>query len=313
MRINMTVLVNMKIWSSFLLIILVGGMLCACGSPAPEVTNEEELSTYQLEIDLLGAKDTFLVDSQGRLKTNVELSSADGKISLSLKEGTIVLDKDGRPLQTIQIITDPTLPPPPEDAYIIGAVYDFAPEGATFDPQLKLTFSYDPGEMPEGVRESEVYIAPYDESTGWGRWDYKSVDTKKHRVTTQVNYLAKYAALAPGEITSPKPPPKPDLTSIPLGQALSSGKPTLAEFGRGICIPCKAMKPILEELAAEYEGKLNVVIVEIDDHRDLANQYQIMAIPTQIFFDSSGQEITKHIGFYPKEEIIAQLKEMGIK
>ncbi|MBA7576917.1 hypothetical protein ES708_18759 [subsurface metagenome] len=163
------------------------------------------------------------------------------------------------------------------------------------------------------MRESEVYIAPYDESTGWGRWDYKSVDTKKHRVTTQVNYFAKYAVLAPGEITSPKPQLKPDLISIPLEQALSSGKPTLAEFGRGICIPCKAMKPILEELAAEYEGKLNVVIVEIDDHRDLANQYQIMAIPTQIFFDSSGQEITKHIGFYPKEEIIAQLKEMGLE
>ena len=101
-------------------------------------------------------------------------------------------------------------------------------------------------------------------------------------------------------------------STTPLGQALSSGKPTLAEFGRGICIPCKMMKPILEALAVEYKDKLNVVIVEIDEHRDLTKQHGIMAIPTQIFFDSSGQEVTRHMGFWAKEEIIAQLKKMGI-
>ena len=105
---------------------------------------------------------------------------------------------------------------------------------------------------------------------------------------------------------------EPNLASVPLGQALSSGKPTLAEFGRGTCIPCKEMKPILEELAKEYEGKLNVVIVEVDEQMDLTRQYGIMAIPTQIVFDSEGQEITRHIGFWSKEEIIAQLKKMGI-
>ena len=101
-------------------------------------------------------------------------------------------------------------------------------------------------------------------------------------------------------------------STIPLEQALSSGTPTLAEFGRGICIPCKAMKPILEELAAEYKEELNVVIIEIDEHRDLTRQYGIMAIPTQIFFDNNGQEIMRHMGFWPKEEIIAQLKKMGV-
>ncbi len=104
----------------------------------------------------------------------------------------------------------------------------------------------------------------------------------------------------------------PDLSSIPLTQVLGNGKPTLAEFGRGICNPCKAMKPILEELSVEYGAKLNVVIIEIDEYRELTNQYGIMTIPTQIFFDSSGKEITRHIGFWSKEEIIAQLKEMEI-
>jgi len=106
---------------------------------------------------------------------------------------------------------------------------------------------------------------------------------------------------------------EPNLDSIPLERALSNGKPTLAEFGRGVCIPCKAMKPVLEELSVEYKGRLNVVIVEIDDHLNLTRQYGIMAIPTQIFFDSSGNEQTRHMGFLPKEEIITQLKEMGIE
>ena len=104
-----------------------------------------------------------------------------------------------------------------------------------------------------------------------------------------------------------------DLTSMPLGQALSSGKPTVTEFGRGTCIPCKQMKPILEELAKEYEGKVNVLIISVDEYRDLTRQYEIMAIPTQIFFDSSGQEITRHVGFFAKEDIISRFKEMGIE
>jgi len=103
------------------------------------------------------------------------------------------------------------------------------------------------------------------------------------------------------------------LTSMPLEQALTNDLPTIADFGRGTCIPCKQMKPILEDLAKEYEGKVNVLIISVDERRDLTTQYGIMAIPTQIFLDSEGQEVTRHMGFYAKEDIIAQLKEMGIE
>jgi len=267
-----------------------------------------------LQIDLPGAKHEASIDSKGRLKTGVELSSADGKISLSLKEGTVVLDKDESPLQLIQAAVDPTLPLPPEGAYIVGAVYDLRPHGATFNPSLKLTLNYDLDELPEGVRESEVYIAPYSEGTGWGMLHYKRIDTEIHTVTTQVDYFAKYAVLAPRESpkSPPQPSPQPDLTSVPLGQALSSGKPTLAEFGWRTCIPCKQMKPILEELAMEYEGTLNVVIVEVYEQMELARAHKIMAIPTQIFFDGNGKEVTRHMGFWAKKDIITQLKKMGV-
>ncbi|MFC2038493.1 FKBP-type peptidyl-prolyl cis-trans isomerase [Chloroflexota bacterium] len=102
------------------------------------------------------------------------------------------------------------------------------------------------------------------------------------------------------------------LTSLPLREALANSKPTLAEFGRGVCIPCKEMKPILEKLAIEYEEKLNVVIVETADNMDLTRQYSIMAIPTQIIFDRNGKEITRHTGFWSREQIVTQLRKMGL-
>ena len=104
-----------------------------------------------------------------------------------------------------------------------------------------------------------------------------------------------------------------NLTSIPLEEALASGKPTIAEFGRGTCIPCKQMKPILENLALEYKDRLNISIVSVDEYRDLTNYYKVMAIPTQIGFDSSGKEIFRHVGFWSKEDIISQLNQIGIE
>jgi thioredoxin 1 len=104
-----------------------------------------------------------------------------------------------------------------------------------------------------------------------------------------------------------------NLTSIALPQALTNGKPTLAEFGRGTCIPCKEMKPILENLAVEFQDRLNVSIVSVDVYRDLTNYYRIMAIPTQIVLDSKGKEIFRHVGLWPKDQIIAQLDKLGIK
>jgi len=99
--------------------------------------------------------------------------------------------------------------------------------------------------------------------------------------------------------------------STPLAEALANGKPTVAEFGAATCIPCKRMKPILEELAAEYSDKINVSFVDVRKQTDLARRYSITLIPTQVFFDSSGNEVARHTGFWPKEEILTQLGEMG--
>lgn len=98
----------------------------------------------------------------------------------------------------------------------------------------------------------------------------------------------------------------------PLDRALMSGRPVLADFGRGVCIPCKMMKPILDDLAEEYQGKAEILIIEIDNEPALARRCRIRVIPTQIFYDASGKEVYRHEGFMPREDIVAQLTRMGV-
>ena len=169
---------------------------CTTSSPAPPEANGEEQSTYQLGIDLLGTKSDVLVDSQGRLKTEVKLSSADGRVSLSLNEDTMCLNKDETPLTSISVSIDSSPPSPPEDADIVGAVYDFRPEDATFNPFVMLTFGYSTEELLEGTRESNLYVGCYVDDQ-WYMLRYKNLDTENHRVTTMTDRFAKYAVLAP--------------------------------------------------------------------------------------------------------------------
>ena len=293
-------------------------LLVSCTAPpSARLSSNEDATTYQLVIDLLGTKYEVLVDDHGRLTNSVELASANGKVNLLIYKDTKFLDKDKKPLQHMEVATDNNLTRPPENAEIIGDIYKIIPEGAIIDPPLSLTLSYDTGELPKDVDENDVYISSYIEDTGWGKWQYKRVDTENHKVTTKLSQFSRFAVLAPLPITlsqfTSTPTFKVDLASKSLAKALSSGKPTLAEFGWRTCIPCKEMKPILEELAVKYEGKLNVVIVEVYEQEELTSQYGIRSIPTQILFDSGGKEIMRHAGLWPKAEIITQLKKRGIE
>ncbi|MCL6591838.1 MAG: thioredoxin family protein [Firmicutes bacterium] len=87
----------------------------------------------------------------------------------------------------------------------------------------------------------------------------------------------------------------------------------LMELGATTCIPCKMMTPILEELAKEQKGKLDVQFVDVYKRGDLAQKYKIYVIPVQIIFDKKGKEVFRHEGFYPKADLMKKLKELGLK
>jgi thioredoxin len=89
--------------------------------------------------------------------------------------------------------------------------------------------------------------------------------------------------------------------------------PKLLDFGRGKCIPCKKMAPILQELSEEYKGRVIIKIIEIDQDRELTEANNIRLIPTQIFFDAKNQEVLRHEGFMYKEEIKKVFQKMGVQ
>jgi len=91
------------------------------------------------------------------------------------------------------------------------------------------------------------------------------------------------------------------------------GLPKLVDLGAGKCIPCKAMKPILDELKQDYKEQFKVTFIDVWENPDEAKGYEINLIPTQIFYDSSGKELFRHEGFFSKEDILTKWKELGVE
>ena len=96
-------------------------------------------------------------------------------------------------------------------------------------------------------------------------------------------------------------------------EIVQSPLPKLLDFGAGTCIPCKAMAPILKGLAEEYKGRVDIKIIEVYQEREMTQANRIRLIPTQVFYDSKNQEVSRHEGFMDKEQIKKVFDKMGVK
>ena len=89
--------------------------------------------------------------------------------------------------------------------------------------------------------------------------------------------------------------------------------PLLLELGSTRCIPCRMMEPVLDQLSKEYSKAFEVKFVDVwlKENVAVARKHNVQAIPTQIFLDPNGKELWRHVGFMPKEDILAKWKELG--
>ncbi|HXF82736.1 MAG TPA: thioredoxin [bacterium] len=85
-------------------------------------------------------------------------------------------------------------------------------------------------------------------------------------------------------------------------QVIKSEVPVLVDFWAEWCGPCRMIAPIVEDLAAEYEGRLKVVKVDVDQNNALAFRYGVMSIPTLGIF-KGGQMVERLVGYMPKQEL----------
>ena len=82
---------------------------------------------------------------------------------------------------------------------------------------------------------------------------------------------------------------------------------TVVDLGAKFCVPCKLMAPILAELEKEYQGRAAIIFIDVREHKGIAKEFNVSTIPTQIFYDKSGQEVWRHVGFLDKETIKEKL------
>ena len=117
-----------------------------------------------------------------------------------------------------------------------------------------------------------------------------------------------------GPVT-PVATPRPEVVALEpeqLTSALASGMWLIVEFGGERCIPCMHMQPVLQDLQATLGKKARIHNFWIQKYPDVARQHRIMAMPTQVVFNQKGEEVFRHMGFFPPDEFQQTLRKLGI-
>ncbi len=116
--------------------------------------------------------------------------------------------------------------------------------------------------------------------------------------------IVQWVAALPGYAAEPK---------INLQALLAKRVPILLEFGRGWCIPCKYMKPILKEMSRAYSGRAIVITVDMDANKDLVRSFRIRMMPTQVFLLPDGKEFFRNEGTLERDRIAQIFAKMGVQ
>jgi hypothetical protein len=154
-----------------------------------------------------GGAVTGITTSGGEFTEAATLESQDGDLAISIPKGTIGKTKTGARLSEIRITKDLTPPSPPEDVNFVGFPYDLEPDGATFEPAITLTFTYDPNKLPIGVGPQSLTIGYYDIGTKkWVPLEAKdlTIDPATNTITAKISHFTDFSILAgtaPAEIT----------------------------------------------------------------------------------------------------------------
>lgn len=143
------------------------------------------------------------------------------------------------------------------------------------------------------------------------------IPRKTRIAVTLVSSLILAGSAAMGRVGQSEPPifavKGEVLTTNRLDVDFSKFQITFLELGADRCIPCKQMQPIMKEIAAKFPERVQVVFYDVWKDPKPAERYRIQLIPTQVFLDQEGRELARHVGLFPKEEILALLKKHGIQ
>ena len=119
--------------------------------------------------------------------------------------------------------------------------------------------------------------------------------------------IASIALISCQKQSNPSPAARPAVTNS------ATAKIKFLEIGSDKCIPCKQMKVVTENIVIKYGDELAFQYIDIYENKDVADDYKIQLIPTQIFYNQKGVEIFRHVGYFPEEKIDSLLQANGLK
>lgn len=90
-------------------------------------------------------------------------------------------------------------------------------------------------------------------------------------------------------------------------EVLQADRPVLVDFYADWCAPCRALAPVIEEVARELERRLKVVKLDVDETQDLSLKHGVQSIPTLVLF-KDGEEADRLVGFLSKQQLIQRLE-----
>lgn len=99
------------------------------------------------------------------------------------------------------------------------------------------------------------------------------------------------------------------ITDANFDSIINEGLPVVLDFSATWCGPCKKIAPIIEELAGEYAGRVNIGKCDVDENEELTNKFGIRNVPTVLFI-KNGEIVDKHVGAAPKSEFVNKIEAL---